>query len=134
MHIVGDSAARHPSWWGRGKYLLGTTLPASMREWVINDLTGPGALRRYIIRCTVPLLPLMLAPLWLPGAWLIRIGVIAIVVVPYVYFAVVLRPIFVRHRLLSHSIPVPDRISTSPSTTQIDMSSYAAKYRTEKPH
>ena len=35
-------------------YLLGKTLPDRYQDWVRNDLVGPGAQARYIIRFTVP--------------------------------------------------------------------------------
>ena len=45
-------------------YSYGRCLPDSMREWVAQDLSGRGAIRRHIIRMAIPPL-LVLAPLWL---------------------------------------------------------------------
>ena len=46
------------------RYCLGKPLPASMLDWVRNDLAGPGATRRVMLRVLVPAV-LVLAPFWL---------------------------------------------------------------------
>ena len=45
-------------------YVFGRRLPDEYREWVRNDLAGPGAIRRHMIRWAIPPF-LMLAPFWL---------------------------------------------------------------------
>lgn len=41
----------------RVRYICGATLPPSMQQWVLRDLTGPGAARRYLVRFLVPIIP-----------------------------------------------------------------------------
>ncbi|MGB6040525.1 MAG: DUF5313 family protein, partial [Gordonia sp. (in: high G+C Gram-positive bacteria)] len=43
------------------KYVYGAALPESKREWVRNDLTGPMAVPRHLIRTQIAFLPLYLA-------------------------------------------------------------------------
>ncbi len=85
-------------------YLAGRTLPADLHEWVVNDITGPGATRRYVVRCLVPLIPVLAALLLIPGPWLIRIGMVLLLCLPFVYFLIGLKSIYLRHRLVSHGL------------------------------
>ncbi|ALG83688.1 DUF5313 family protein [Gordonia phthalatica] len=53
------SGRPNPIQWVR--YAYGHTLPESKREWVRNDLTGPMATPRHLIRTQFAFLPLYLA-------------------------------------------------------------------------
>ncbi|MDH6283768.1 DUF5313 family protein [Prescottella agglutinans] len=85
-------------------YLAGRTLPADLHDWVVNDITGPGATRRYAIRCLAPLAPVLAALLLIPGPWLIRISMVLLLFLPFVYFLIGLKNIYLRHRLVSHGL------------------------------
>lgn len=85
-------------------YILGRTLPDHLHEWVVRDITGPGATRRYAIRCLVPLVPILVALLLIPGPWIIRIGMVLLLFLPFVYFLLALKAIYLRHRLVSHGL------------------------------
>jgi hypothetical protein len=85
-------------------YAYGRRLPDSMREWVANDLTGPGAIRRHMIRYSIPPL-FVLAPLWLlPASLYVHLEM----TVPIYFWAVVmsfvLNKIWRRHRLAQHGL------------------------------
>ncbi|MFI5783861.1 DUF5313 family protein [Nocardia sp. NPDC051570] len=54
-----------PAQWIR--YLCGGVLPASMSGWQIDDLTGPGAARRYLLRILVPIIAPLCLFLLIPG-------------------------------------------------------------------
>lgn len=85
-------------------YLLGKTLPDSMQDWVRNDLVGPGAQRRYIIRFTVPATLVLLLFLLIPGPIWIPLAMMALLLIPLAYFVVALGNIYRRHRLQSHGL------------------------------
>lgn len=53
-----------PSFAQKIRYSCGGQLPDSMRDWVINDLTGKGAIRRHLVRTAIPVI-IVLAPFWL---------------------------------------------------------------------
>lgn len=91
-------------------YLLGRTLPTDLRGWVVDDLTGPGAVRRYTVRGIVPLLPLLALFLLIPGALWIQVSMMMLLFIPYVYFLAALGTVYRRHRLHSHGLD-PDLVS-----------------------
>ncbi len=85
-------------------YCYGKTLPASMHDWVRNDLTGKGARMRTLVRVTIPAL-LIVAPLWLvPTTVAMRIGMMALLILPFIYFAHALDKIWRVHRLRQHGL------------------------------
>ena len=85
-------------------YLLGKTLPDRYQDWVRNDLVGPGAQARYIIRFTVPATLILLLFLLIPGPIWIPLAMMALLLIPLAYFVVALGTIYRRHRLLSHGL------------------------------
>nr|WP_221195017.1 DUF5313 family protein [Hoyosella altamirensis] len=85
-------------------YIVGKSLPAEMREWVRNDLVGPGATRRYLFRGILPLIPLLAAFLLIPGPRWVIAAMILLLLIPYVYFLVALTYVYRRHRLLTHGL------------------------------
>ena len=82
----------HPTFAQHLKYLAGRTLPDEFIPWVIEDITGPCAARRYATRCIVPLLPILLGLL------------LILLFLPFVYFLLALKKIYLRHRLVSHGL------------------------------
>ncbi|MFC9786806.1 DUF5313 family protein [Rhodococcus sp. NPDC127528] len=86
-------------------YLFGRTLPDSLQDWVKGDLVGRGASVRYVVRFTVPLIPLFLAfYLLIPGERWIPLAMMALLLFPVLYFAIALMNIYRRHRLLAHGL------------------------------
>ncbi|MEZ0350232.1 DUF5313 domain-containing protein [Mycobacterium sp. pR1184] len=93
-----------PNLWQRIGYAYGRRLPDSMRSWVANDLAGPGAIRRHMIRWAIPPL-LVLAPFWLLPA---SLYVHTEMTVPLYAWALVvnfaLNKVWRRHRLAVHGL------------------------------
>jgi len=85
-------------------YLLGRPLPESMRDWVANDITGPGHVRRYLLRGLIPFVPIAVGLSFLPAPWLIRVLMILLLAIPLVYFQVALMNIYRRHLLYNNGL------------------------------
>ncbi len=85
-------------------YICGRTLPPSMREWVLRDLTGPGATRRYLLRILVPILPVLAIFLLVPGPLWMGLSMMALLYLPLIYFTVALTYVFRRNRLIRHDL------------------------------
>lgn len=85
-------------------YSYGRTLPDSMRDWVAQDLTGKGALRRHIIRCAIPPV-FVLAPFWLlPATLYMHIEMTVPIYIWAVIMSVALNKVWRRHRLAQHGL------------------------------
>ncbi len=99
-------AATTPNPWQRITYAYGRRLPDSMRDWVRQDLTGPGAVRRHLIRMAIPS-ALVLAPVWLLPA---PVSILLQMTGPLFFWAVVmamaLNKPWRRHRLAQHGLPM----------------------------
>ncbi|MFD3509926.1 DUF5313 family protein [Nocardia sp. NPDC058666] len=98
------SARSTPNFPERLGYICGRTLPPSMRDWVLRDLTGPGATRRYLLRILVPLLPVMALFLLVPGPAWMGLSMAALLYLPLIYFTIALTYVFRRNRLLRHDL------------------------------
>lgn len=85
-------------------YVCGRRLPASMAEWVVDDLTGPGATRRYLTRILVPIIPVLCLFLLVPGPLWMGAAMMALLYIPLIYFTVALMYVFRRHRLIQHGL------------------------------
>jgi Family of unknown function (DUF5313) len=85
-------------------YAYGKRLPDSMRPWVANDLAGPGAVRRHMIRMAIPPL-LVLAPFWLlPASFYVHLEMTAPIYIWAILMALALNKIWRRHRLGQHGL------------------------------
>jgi Family of unknown function (DUF5313) len=98
------SSPTHPTWTQRVRYICGATLPDSMREWVLADLTGPGATRRYLLRFLVPMIPVLALFLLLPGPLWMGLAMMALLFIPLAYFTIALMYVYRRHRLIRHGL------------------------------
>ncbi|WP_067857993.1 DUF5313 family protein [Nocardia shimofusensis] len=85
-------------------YICGKTLPASMSDWVLDDVTGPGATRRYLTRFLVPVLPVLCLFLLLPGPAWMGLSMMALLYLPLIYFTIALMYVYRRHRLIKHGL------------------------------
>ena len=73
-----------PSFFQLVGYCLGKRLPDSMLDWVRNDLAGPGATRRLMLRVLVPAV-LILAPFWLiPTTLYVHLSMTVPILIPFV--------------------------------------------------
>ena len=85
-------------------YSYGRRLPASLRDWVANDLAGEGAVRRHMTRMAIPPL-LVLAPLWLlPASLYVHLEMTAPIYIWAVLFSLALNKVWRRHRLAQHGL------------------------------
>lgn len=86
------------------RYCLGKRLPDSMLDWVRNDLTGPGATRRVMVRVMVPAV-LILTPFWfVPADFVVRASMTIPILIPFIYFSHALNKIWRRHMLRVHGL------------------------------
>ncbi|MFJ9364547.1 DUF5313 family protein [Nocardia sp. NPDC101769] len=88
----------------RLRYICGGTLPPSMRQWVIDDLTGPGAARRYMLRILIPIIPPLCLFLLIPGPLWMGMAMMALLYLPLIYFTAALMYVFRRARLAKHGL------------------------------
>jgi Family of unknown function (DUF5313) len=70
--LSSDAPARPPLG-GRIFYLVGGTLPLDYRDWVRQDLTGPGWIHRQALRILTLSVPFALMFLLLPGQLSVRL-------------------------------------------------------------
>lgn len=88
----------------RFRYLLGRPLPASMQDWVRNDITGPRHNLRYFLRGLVPFVPIAVGLSFIPAPWWVRIGMILLLAIPLLYFQFALKDVFRRHLLRNNGL------------------------------
>lgn len=85
-------------------YSYGRCLPASMREWVAHDLAGKGAIRRHMIRMSIPPL-IVLAPFWLlPASVYVHMEMTVPIYLWTLVMAFALNKVWRRHRLAQHGL------------------------------
>jgi hypothetical protein len=79
-------------------------LPDSMLDWVRQDLSGPGATRRVMVRVFIPAF-VILAPFWLiPTSLYVHLSMTVPILIPFVYFSHALNKIWRRHMLRLHGL------------------------------
>ncbi|CAN5591647.1 DUF5313 domain-containing protein [soil metagenome] len=79
-------------------------LPDSMLDWVRQDLSGPGAARRVMVRVFIPAF-LILSPFWLiPTTLYVHLSMTVPILIPFVYFSHALNKIWRRHMLRLHGL------------------------------
>ncbi|WP_216895801.1 DUF5313 family protein [Nocardia alni] len=88
----------------RLRYIFGGTLPASMSDWVVADLTGPGAARRYLLRMLIPLFLVLCLFLLVPGPLWMGAAMMALIFLPLCFFAIALTYVYRRYRLSRHGL------------------------------
>lgn len=93
-----------PTFTQRVRYIAGATLPLSMRQWVIDDLTGPGAARRYHLRILLPIIAPLCLFLLIPGPLWMALSMMALLYLPLIYFTIALMYVYRRHRLAKHGL------------------------------
>jgi hypothetical protein len=75
-----------------------------MLDWVRNDLTGPGATRRVMVRVLVPAV-LILIPFWfVPTDFVTRASMTIPILIPFIYFSHALNKIWRKHMLRVHGL------------------------------
>jgi len=85
-------------------YCYGKALPASMHDWVHNDLGGKGATARTMIRFVIPAV-VVLAPFWLiPTTLYVHASMTLPIFLPYVLFTHALNKVWRRHLLSKNGL------------------------------
>jgi hypothetical protein len=93
-----------PTPWEYVTYSYGRCLPDTMRDWVAQDLAGPGAVRRHMIRGAIPPL-LVLAPFWLlPASLYVHTEMTAPIYIWALLMSLALNKVWRRHRLAQHGL------------------------------
>lgn len=88
----------------RIRYICGKSLPPPLTDWVLADLTGPGATRRYLLRFLVPVIAPLCLLLLLPGPLWMHLSMMGLLYIPLAYFTVALLYVYRRHRLVQHGL------------------------------
>lgn len=105
-----------------------SVLPPSMREWVANDLAGPRAALRTVVRFAIPCL-LILVPFWfIDTSVLNRMTMTLPIFIPFVYFSIALNKIYRRARLRHHGLD-PELVDAIAREKEADLhADYVKKY------
>ncbi|AHH17889.1 hypothetical protein NONO_c31020 [Nocardia nova SH22a] len=98
------TTATKPTLGQRLRYIVGGVLPATMSGWVLDDLTGPGATRRYLTRILVPIIVPLCGFLLIPGPLWMGLAMMALLYLPLIYFTVALMYVYRRARLARHGL------------------------------
>lgn len=102
-----------------------------MIDWVRNDLAGPGASARMVLRWAVPCLILLAPMLFTPADWLVRATMTLPILIAYLFFSIALNRVYRRHRLAQHGLD-PDLINKLEREKNADLyDEYHRKYRGE---
>lgn len=117
-----------PNLWQRLRYIGGATLPPSMADWVLRDLTGPGATRRYLLRFLLPVLPVMCLFLLVPGPLWMGLSMMALLYLPLIYFTIALVYVYRRHRLVSHGLDPELAVSAQQRRAEAERAAYEHRH------
>ncbi|MFW0793994.1 DUF5313 domain-containing protein [Gordonia sp. CPCC 205515] len=118
-----------PHGWQYVKYAYGAKMPASMIDWVRNDLAGPGATVRMVLRWSIPCIILLIPMLFTPADWLIRANMTIPILLPYLFFSIALNKVYRRYRLTQHGLD-PNLVNQQERVKNADMyEEYNRKYR-----
>ncbi|BBX14477.1 DUF5313 domain-containing protein [Mycolicibacter sinensis] len=86
------------------RYCIGRPLPPSMQDWVRNDLAGPGATTRIIMRAVVPT-TLILIPFWfLPTDFMTHVSMTFPIWFMAILFSHALNKVWRKHMLRMHGL------------------------------
>ncbi|KSU58429.1 MULTISPECIES: DUF5313 domain-containing protein [unclassified Gordonia (in: high G+C Gram-positive bacteria)] len=120
-----------PTWGRQVAYWYGGRLPASMTDWVRNDLAGPGASVRMVARWSIPCILLLLPMLFVPAPWGVRITMTMPILLSYLFFSIALNRVYRRYRLVQHGLD-PELVNAVDRVKNADLyAEYHRKYRGE---
>ncbi|MFE0750582.1 DUF5313 domain-containing protein [Gordonia sp. NPDC058843] len=121
-----------PNVWEYVKYAYWARLPESMLGWVTNDLAGPGASVRMVVRWAVPCVIVLIPMLFVPADWGVRITMTMPILLAYLFFSIALNRVYRRHRLVQHGLD-PDLVNKLEREKNSDLyDEYHRKYRGER--
>jgi hypothetical protein len=103
-HVSNEAGPAKPSVLQYIGYCYGKRLPDSMRQWVADDLAGPGATRRMMMRMVVPAV-LILTPFWIvPMSLYLHLSTTVPILIPFIFFSHALNKVWRRHMLRKHGL------------------------------
>ncbi|MEV6071163.1 DUF5313 family protein [Nocardia sp. NPDC052001] len=111
------------------RYICGGTLPPSKADWVREDLTGPGAGRRYMLRILIPIIPPLCLFLLIPGPLWMGLAMMALLYLPLIYFTIALMYVFRRARLAKHGLDPALADRPESQRAAADRESYERRHR-----
>ena len=118
-----------PQGWQYVRYAYGAKLPPTMKDWVANDLAGPGAARRMVMRWAVPCVILLAPMMFIPTDLLIRLNMTIPILLPYIFFSIALNRVYRRYRLTQHGLD-PNLVTKIERERDADLyDEYHRKYR-----
>jgi hypothetical protein len=101
---MSESAPTKPSVLQYIGYCYGKRLPSSMLQWVADDLAGPGATLRMMVRVLVPAM-LIMTPFWIiPMSLYLHLSTTLPILIPFVFFSHALNKVWRRHMLRKHGL------------------------------
>ncbi|GAB2446218.1 DUF5313 family protein [Nocardia tengchongensis] len=109
-------------------YSCGAVLPEELREWVRNDLTGPWAGPRHVVRQLVPLLPVFALAFLLPGELWLQLAVILLGLLLALFYIVAYMPMNRAHRLMKHGFPQDLESPARAARRAAERAAYEAQY------
>ncbi len=130
----GEHHATHdPNAWEYVKYCYWAPLPKSMTDWVENDLAGPRASLRMVVRWAIPCIIILIPMLFVPADWGgVRFTMTAPILIAYLFFSIALNRVYRRHRLAQHGLN-PDLVNRLEREKNSDLyDEYHRKYRGER--
>ncbi len=111
-------------------YSFGRALPADMRDWVRNDLTGDHAIARHMFRAMVPFLPVFVAiGLLLPGSVALRIAAVALAVILALIYSFAFMDLNRQRRLEKHGLPANSENARQARRRELSREAYERTYR-----
>ncbi|UZJ26461.1 DUF5313 domain-containing protein [Rhodococcus antarcticus] len=114
-------------------YAYGRRLPASMVDWVRNDLVGPHAFVRHLLRSQVIYVPVFVLLLLLPGPfWLAFLSFLLALLLSLTYAVIYMEQNRVR-RLQAHGLPGDLESAKAQATRIADRDAYEATYLPQRP-
>jgi hypothetical protein len=109
-------------------YICGRRLPDSMAQWVLDDVTGPGSTRRYLLRMLVPIIPVLMLFLLVPGPRWMGLAMMALLYLPLIYFTVALMNVFHRARLTKHGLDPALADTAAQERSESERSAYERRH------
>lgn len=128
------SSPRHPS---PAQYLgyvaLGRPLPHELRDWVRQDLAGPRAALRHVLRTELLYLPVFVAFLLFPGPLWVRGLMMLMGLLLSTFYTVAFMAQNRYRRLELNGLPVELETDHAQHVHDVDRAAYERQYRTDRP-
>ena len=110
-------------------YAYGRRLPPTMAEWVRNDIVGPHAFARHLLRSQVIYVPVFVLLLLLPGAFSLAFLCFLLALLLSLTYAVIYMEQNRIRRLEAHGLPADLESAKDLATRVTDREIYESTYR-----